>query len=291
MTRAQGLAGVPQDGYPNHVERVVLYLTNRARTEPSRFNELGAYAPRPPLRYDRKLSEAGRFHARHIVEASCWCADHSSCCALEGQGDDVACASAPGACGGEDAASRVQRWTTSYSGENMAKGYPTPEAAVEGWIGSPGHWENINASHTLLGVGEFQEQAWVQDFGSGGGAPPIAEDGVHFGEGNLTRFGITYYQPGTGGPRAIMAIIDGECHDLALASGTAEHGAFEVGKSLGAGCHRYYFFVETGDGTQLTYPEAGSLGVAVGAGADCPAFDENRPADTCSPAGQTCTTG
>lgn len=63
-------------------------------------------------------------------------------------------------------------------GENIAAGYTTPEAVVQGWINSPGHRANLlNASYTELGVGYFllendtgsvnYGRYWTQLFGSG----------------------------------------------------------------------------------------------------------------------------
>ena len=40
------------------------------------------------------------------------------------------------------------------AGENIARGYPTPQAVVNGWMNSSGHRANIlNASYTQIGVG------------------------------------------------------------------------------------------------------------------------------------------
>lgn len=52
------------------------------------------------------------------------------------------------------------------AGENIAMGYPTPQAVVEGWMNSPGHRANIlNASFTTIGVGYCsQGRYWVQMF-------------------------------------------------------------------------------------------------------------------------------
>lgn len=63
-------------------------------------------------------------------------------------------------------------------GENIAAGYSTPEAVVQGWINSPGHRANLlNASFTELGVGYYflspdtgsvnYGSYWTQVFGSG----------------------------------------------------------------------------------------------------------------------------
>ena len=287
--RADQTLGEPQDGYPSYSERAVLYLTNRARTEPDAFNPDEPYDPSPPLQYDRPLSRAARWQAQHIVEASCWCEDHSSCCTVtEGGSGEVTCSDAPSGCGVTSSVDRVSLWSPRYSGENAALGQQTAEQAVDGWIHSSGHWQNINASHTLLGVGRF-DNAWVQDFGSGG-TPPLAADGIHLRSGQSHTFGTTYYQPGTGGPQSAIVIVNGTCHELDLEYGSPELGAFETTLALDSGCHRYYFHITDGDGDYHTYPDQGSFAVSVGAD-DCPFFSDNRPADTCSPSGQSCETG
>ncbi len=51
-------------------------------------------------------------------------------------------------------------------GENIAAGQKTPQDVVQGWMNSSGHRANIlNPSFTQLGVG-FDNNYWVQDFGS-----------------------------------------------------------------------------------------------------------------------------
>jgi hypothetical protein len=180
-------------------------------------------------------------------------------------------------------------WSPNYAGENMARGQMTPQAAIEGWTFSSGHWQNINqASHSLLGAGAHGS-AWVQDFGVGG-QRPVASAGIHFQDGALVRFGMTYFQPGSGGPQSILAVVNGECREMDLTYGSPELGAFETAMQLEPGCHRYYFFVRDGDGNDHVYPSTGSLGAAV-ATSGCSLFGQERPADTCSPAGQTCETG
>jgi hypothetical protein len=290
-TAQQAVEGSPAEySFARHQERVVLYLTNRARSQPEKYNPGSPYPVQPPLRYNRELSEAGRFHAQQIIEADCWCEDHSSCCEVGMQGGDLACTTASSGCGVMSAEARVTQWSAAYSGENMARGYPTGAAAIDGWISSPGHWKNINsAAHTMLGVGDFGG-AWVQDFGRAGGAPPVAADGVHMDVDGQTRLGITYYQPGTGGPREIIAVVDGACHAMALEAGEPDHGAFEVSVSLEPGCHRYYFYVRDGAGVDHVWPEVGSFGASKGGG-ECAYWSENRPAESCTPAGQSCTTG
>ncbi|OSP24963.1 hypothetical protein B7767_43010 [Streptomyces sp. 13-12-16] len=57
-------------------------------------------------------------------------------------------------------------WSTY--GENVAYGYSTPEQVMAGWMGSPGHKENIlNCAFKEIGVGLAQPGSyWTQDFGT-----------------------------------------------------------------------------------------------------------------------------
>ena len=52
------------------------------------------------------------------------------------------------------------------AGENIAKGYSTPQAVVNGWMNSSGHRANIlNASYTQIGVGYVTKgHYWTQMF-------------------------------------------------------------------------------------------------------------------------------
>ena len=52
------------------------------------------------------------------------------------------------------------------AGETIARGYPTPQAVVNGWMNSSGHRANIlNASYTQIGVGYVaQGNYWTQMF-------------------------------------------------------------------------------------------------------------------------------
>lgn len=54
------------------------------------------------------------------------------------------------------------------AGENIAVGYPTPEAVMEGWIASDSHRQNIlNPTFKYMGVGYNKEgRYWAQEFGS-----------------------------------------------------------------------------------------------------------------------------
>lgn len=52
------------------------------------------------------------------------------------------------------------------AGENIAKGYSSPEAVVKGWMNSPGHRANIlHSSYTHIGVGYVASgNYWTQMF-------------------------------------------------------------------------------------------------------------------------------
>ncbi|MFJ8961322.1 CAP domain-containing protein [Lentzea sp. NPDC102401] len=52
-------------------------------------------------------------------------------------------------------------------GENIAMGYPTAAAVVDGWMKSTGHRQNIeNCSFTTMGVGlDTRGNYWTQNFG------------------------------------------------------------------------------------------------------------------------------
>ena len=62
----------------------------------------------------------------------------------------------------------IKAFGLSYrtAGENIAKGYASPQAVVNGWMNSSGHRANIlNASYTQIGVGYVaQGHYWTQLF-------------------------------------------------------------------------------------------------------------------------------
>jgi len=69
---------------------------------------------------------------------------------------------------GSDPGNRVTRrnydWITC--GENIAKGYPTEQNVIKGWIDSPGHCKNImNPNFREMGVSKVGDY-WTQVFGA-----------------------------------------------------------------------------------------------------------------------------
>jgi uncharacterized protein YkwD len=63
---------------------------------------------------------------------------------------------------------RQQGFTGRGIGENIAKGYPTASAVMDGWMNSPGHRANIeNCAYRHIGVGyHAATKTWVQLFGT-----------------------------------------------------------------------------------------------------------------------------
>ena len=134
-------------------EAEVLRLVNEARAV-SRPCGATTYPAVGPLRAEPRLTLASRAHAQDMGEQRYF--SHTS---LDGRSPwDRARAAG----------------YTSASGENIAAGYRTPAAVVQGWIASEGHCRNLMAAGARdLGVGLAEVTGssyrtyWVQMFGRG----------------------------------------------------------------------------------------------------------------------------
>jgi uncharacterized protein YkwD len=131
----------------------VLDLVNQARATP-RYCGNRAFKAARPLRWNDVLAAASRLHAEDMARYNYF--SHS--------GRD-----------GSDPARRVERAGYLYSatGENIAAGPPNAEAAVAGWIKSPGHCANLmNPVFTEMGASfAFDPKSemgvyWTQVFGA-----------------------------------------------------------------------------------------------------------------------------
>ncbi len=119
----------------------------------------------PPLTLSSELTAAAQSYSETMGGSGCF---SHSCGAVPNFADRISMAGY----GGMMAAA-----------ENIAAGYPSPEAVVDGWMNSPGHRENLlNPSYTEIGIGVAQGGGrfglyWTQDFGSRGwaAAAPAAE--------------------------------------------------------------------------------------------------------------------
>ena len=77
---------------------------------------------------------------------------------------------------GADFAARISAtgFDWSFAGENIATGFPTPEAVISGWMGSLGHCRNLfDPGFSAIGIGMVARPAggdasgpatWTQDF-------------------------------------------------------------------------------------------------------------------------------
>lgn len=132
-----------------------------------------ANAGLPPLKRDDSLSNASRYHANDMMADDYF--NHDSYDRVGGN--------LQFACG---VWTRVAKfYSYSGAGENIAAGYTTPEAVMQGWMGSSGHRANIlNPDFRELGVGYYlgYRGYWVQDFGYRTNVYPV----VINGDGQLT---------------------------------------------------------------------------------------------------------
>jgi uncharacterized protein YkwD len=129
----------------------VLEITNQRRSEGANCGSGGSFGPAGPLSMQTQLRCAARAHSLDMVERNFF--DHTN---PDGEGPQVRI----------DAAG--YQWTAW--GENIAGGYPDPEAVVAGWMSSDGHCSNImSPDFEELGVGAYTDEAgtpvWTQVFG------------------------------------------------------------------------------------------------------------------------------
>lgn len=101
--------------------------------------------PVGPLRWNKVLAEAAAQHSGDMSKAG----------RLNHTGTD-----------GSTAGDRIKHNGYSWRsyGENIAQGYDSAEAALQGWIASPGHCQNLmKADFTEIGVAE-DKRFWTQVF-------------------------------------------------------------------------------------------------------------------------------
>lgn len=142
----------PSTDDSEEVARKILQLVNQARAQ-ARTCGAQAMAPVAPVRLNDTLTAAAMAHARDMARHSYF--DHT---ARDG--------SQPA-----DRATRAgYRWRAV--GENIAAGQATPEAAMAGWLKSPGHCVNImRAEYNEMGIAFAVNRAaesgiyWTQMFG------------------------------------------------------------------------------------------------------------------------------
>jgi uncharacterized protein YkwD len=134
-------------------ENQVLTLVNQKRAAGATCGGV-AKPPVPALTLDTKLRCAARKHSKDMAINNFF--SHT----------------------GSNGSTFTQRitaagYTYRYAGENIGAGYSTPAAAVNGWMASSGHCNNImNPNFKHLGVGYYYRSGstyghyWTQDFGA-----------------------------------------------------------------------------------------------------------------------------
>lgn len=131
----------------------LLWRINAARARPRRCGET-LFAAVAPIRLDAKLNQAARQHAQDMLTRNYF--------AHEGRD-------------GSTPATRVSATGYRYRivGENIASGPESAAEAVQGWLSSPGHCENImDPRFSETGIAFAASPAgtpriyWVEDFAS-----------------------------------------------------------------------------------------------------------------------------
>ncbi len=122
-------------------EQRVVELTNERRAEGATCDG-EEFDPAPPVESNPELRCAARRHSFEMAEREYFAHDSP-----EGEGPSDRAADAG--------------YEFLAVGENIARGRPTPEGVVEGWMESPGHCRNImRSNYQEIGVG------YVEDIGT-----------------------------------------------------------------------------------------------------------------------------
>lgn len=124
----------------------LLALVNEARATATACGALGTFPPAGPLTIDPRLSSAALLHSDEMRRLG----------VMSHVGAD-----------GSNVGDRVTRQGYEWRsvGENVARGFETPESVVSGWLGSAGHCANVMAADFVhLGVGRADDY-WTQVFG------------------------------------------------------------------------------------------------------------------------------
>ena len=124
----------------------LLALVNEARATTTSCGAEGTFPPAGPLTIDPRLSRAALGHSTEMRRR-----------------DVMSHIGADGSHVGDRVTRQGYAWRSV--GENVARGYETPESVVSGWLASAGHCANIMAADFVhLGVGR-DDLYWTQVFG------------------------------------------------------------------------------------------------------------------------------
>lgn len=169
----RGCGGAHFSSSDEAFEQEVLRLVNQIRLDNGLL----------PMKRVAGLTSAARFHAIDMSEENYF--SHTSHDRINGELVE--------SCSWSD---RLNRYYTDWNSasENIAAGFSTPQAVVNGWMNSPGHKQNIlSSTNWETGIGYFKGNGsytryWVQDFGRRSGVYPVVINGENetTADGNLT---------------------------------------------------------------------------------------------------------
>jgi len=288
VVQAERSLGVPKDGFPNWEERVMLVLTNRARSDPGAQSQetcggsCASYPPTRPLVHNHGLALASRFHATSLKKAGSGLMHDSVCrlksnlgsiypkkcdgdpsCACEGGtancscgGGKPYCSCAGGAC--TSTWGRVSLFGVQGRGENAAAGNSDPIKTFSQWVRSSGHWSNVNkSSHFQMGAGHYggpgkgcYSHFWVQVFGSGSATPRLPA-GAHYPQRGGQGSQIRFwanYHDPAGAPKKAFVNIGGTCFPMKLERGAKQSGTYLYTHPFKIRSCHRYYFVFTARG-------------------------------------------
>lgn len=305
------LVGVPQNGYPNYNERLMLVTMNRVRSDPNNI-PLGTkaacstdFGARPPLVPSYNGSRAARFHCQNLLlthsglSHKSYCTlrsdigatncDGSAACACVAGSESFNCTTLGGT--GTDPWTRAGYFSFSASGEIGLAGYGDAWQGVWGWVsectGSDGHRVAVTSGSYgqaglgwAAGAGGCWSSFGFSDLASGGGAPPVLPAGAHRPEtGSASTsfdFYVNYYDLG-GAPSSVNVVIDSVCYPMTQEIGVSPTNAtYKTSRVVGSGCHEYWFLAQDSSGTRRVWPEVGSWEVG-----SCSAYRSTAAAANC----------
>ena len=259
--------GDPVDGHPTYRERALLAVTNACRQGPQQYR--AHYLPaargilRPanypavaPLYWSLPLNRSARAHSLDMARTPCF--QHDSC-----DGTDL-----------WDRIRRYYRRGTSM-GENIAMGFPSALAAVNGLVldngaadhsSGDGHRKNIMAAKfTELGNGAVVDgkrgPCDTQDFGNGPpefATPLVSGSHLVDDEGTITFLASFHARNGKAPDQAAIE-LDGRVEPLDLGFGKKASGTYRLVVAQEDRCRPYRFRFKDGEGRTWFHPEGGTL--------------------------------
>lgn len=234
---------------PNLLERQLHLLTNRVRAAPHEFDgwnqSLATGEARPPLALHDQLFEAARFHAEDMASSGCFA--HSSC-------------------DGTTFQSRIARFFSGGgAGENIARGQPSPEAVMQGWMRSDGHRQNIlEPRWNALGTGAAEGRHWVQNFGAARNPSlPRIVSAAPFPTPSGLSLAALAYAPSPMVPVRVEARLGNLRVALEPSVGRPGNRVWQADTAAPSGCTDLFFVLED-EGATHRFPTTGFLQAGAG---------------------------